>query len=57
MYYTLGNLKRRFHSIKKNQVSNGELHAFARLSLLLGFTEIFSGLKHNGYNTTMSYLY
>jgi len=46
--YTLGNLKRRFHSIKKNQVSNGELHAFARLSLLRGFTTIFSGVKHNG---------
>jgi hypothetical protein len=51
--YTLGNLKRRFHDIKKNQVSNGESHAFARLSLLRGFTAIFSGLKHTGLSSPL----
>ena len=30
--YTLGNLKCRFHDIKKNQVSNGESHALPHLS-------------------------
>jgi len=41
------------YNITKNQVSNGELHAFARLSLLRGFTAIFSCLKHNGLSSPL----
>ena len=52
--YTLEDLKRNKMSVKINQqVSNGESHAFGRLSLLRGITPIFAGLKHVGLSSPL----